>query len=114
MALTAEHLIVVGRGRLLRDQSVAQFIAEAGTETVIVRSPETGRLVRIIEPLGAQVAIAGDGVLEVTDMSSDEIGCHAAEARVTLLKLSPVRPSLEQAYMALSHDAVEYRAPAAR
>ena len=111
MALTAEHLIVIGRGRLIRDEPVADFIASASSETVIVRTPDETRLRDLL--LSDVVAISSDesGRLEVTGMSSDEIGYRASAAGLTLLELAPVQASLEEAFMSLTHDAVEYRAP---
>jgi ABC-2 type transport system ATP-binding protein len=111
MALTAEQLIVVGRGRLIRDTSVAEFIASASTRTVRVRTPEEDALRELLLDDGASVTTTEPGHLEVIGMTSDEIGYHAASAGVTLLELAPVEASLEEAFMALTHDAVEYRAP---
>jgi ABC-2 type transport system ATP-binding protein len=111
MALTAEQLIVVGRGRLIRDTSVAQFIASASSGIVRVRTPEQDALRELLLEDGASVASSEPGQLEVTGMTSDEIGYRAAAARLTLLELAPVEASLEDAFMALTHDAVEYRTP---
>jgi ABC-2 type transport system ATP-binding protein len=111
MALTAEQLIVVGRGRLIRDTSVADFIAGASTDTVRVRTPDQESLRDLLLADGASVASSQPGHLEVTGMTSDEIGYRAAAAGLTLLELAPVEASLEEAFMALTHDAVEYRAP---
>src|ERR1700704_17939 len=111
MALTAEQLIVVGRGRLIRDTSVAQFIASASSGIVRVRTPEQDTLRELLLEDGATVANSEPGQLEVTGMTSDEIGYRAAAAGLTLLELAPVEASLEDAFMALTHDAVEYRTP---
>lgn len=109
MALTAEHLIVVGRGRLIRDQSVADFIASASTGSVRVRSPQAAQLRDLL--LGAHVTVTSSkaGELEVHGLSSDEIGAQASVAGLTLYELSPINASLEEAFMELTHDAVEYR-----
>ncbi len=109
MAVTAEHLIVVGRGRLIRDESTADVIAGASRRSVVVRTPDEGRLRDLLLADGVEVASTDAGRLEVTGMSSDEIGLRASGAGLTLLELAPVRPSLEEAFMALTHDAVEYR-----
>jgi ABC-2 type transport system ATP-binding protein len=109
MALTADHLIVIGRGRLIRDMSVADFIAGASGDTVVVRTPDEGRLREVLLGYGVAVSTAEAGRLEVSGLTSDEIGGRAAAAGLTLLELSPIRASLEDAFMALTHDAVEYR-----
>jgi len=111
MALTAEHLIVIGRGRLIRDEPVADFIASASSQTVLVRTPDEARLRELLLSDVVAVSSAASGHLEVSGMTSDEIGYRAAAAGLTLLELSPVQASLEEAFMTLTHDAVEYRAP---
>jgi ABC-2 type transport system ATP-binding protein len=109
MALTAEHLIVIGRGRLIRDMSVDDFIASASTSSVLVRTPDDARLRDLLLADGVEVSSSVPGHLEVTGLTSDEIGHRASNHGVTLLELSPVQASLEEAFMALTHDAVEYR-----
>ncbi len=111
MALTADHLIVIGRGKLIRDEPVADFIASASGGTVLVRTPDEAKLRELLLSDVVAVSSAEQGRLEVTGMTSDEIGYLAAAAGLTLLELSPVRASLEEAFMNLTHDAVEYRAP---
>jgi ABC-2 type transport system ATP-binding protein len=110
MALTAQHLIVIGRGRLIRDMSVDDFIASASRSSVFVRSPDDARLRELLLKDGIEVSSPAPGQLEVTGLTSDEIGRRACAHGVTLLELSPVQASLEEAFMALTHDAVEYRA----
>ena len=112
MALTADHLVVVGRGRLIRDMSTADFIASASGESVVVRTPDEQRLRELLLSDVVSLTSTESGRLEVTGMTSDEIGYRAAAAGVTLLELAPVKASLEEAFMSLTHDAVEYRAPA--
>jgi ABC-2 type transport system ATP-binding protein len=109
MALTADHLIVIGRGKLIRDTSVADFIAGASGDSVVVRTPDERRLRELLLNDGVAVTSDAPGRVEVTGMTSDEIGRRAAAQGITLLELSPVRASLEEAFMALTHDAVEYR-----
>jgi len=111
MALTAEHLIVVGRGRLIRDMSTGDFITSSSPRSVFVRSPDETRLRDVLLADGVEVSSTEPGQLHVTGMSTDQIGYRASEAGLTLLELSPVQASLEEAFMALTHDAVEYRAP---
>jgi len=109
MALTADHLIVIGRGRLIRDMPTDEFIASASTHTVHVRSPEEARLRDVLLSDGVEVASSGPGELSVTGMTTDEIGYRAAEAGLPLFELTPVNASLEDAFIALTHDAVDYR-----
>jgi ABC-2 type transport system ATP-binding protein len=109
MALTADHLIVVGRGRLLRDAPMEDFIRSAPGRAVSVRTPDGATLAGLLAGEGVTVASAEPGRLRVTGMSSDEIGRRAAGAGVTLFELSPIEASLEDAFMALTRDAVEYR-----
>jgi ABC-2 type transport system ATP-binding protein len=111
MALTAEHLIVVGRGRLIRDVSVQEFINSASTNSVRVRSPQAAQLRDLLLQDGVSVASSVAGELNVIGLSSDVIGTRAAAAGLVLHELSPVQASLEEAFMELTRDAVEYRAP---
>jgi ABC-2 type transport system ATP-binding protein len=108
MALTAEHLIVVGRGRLLADMPMADFIAEAAPAVVRVRSPHAPRLRELL--LGDDVTVSSDGpgVLEVAGLTTDAIGDRAAAEGLTLHELSARQASLEEAFMELTRDAVEY------
>jgi ABC-2 type transport system ATP-binding protein len=109
MALTAEHLIVVGRGRLIRDVPVAEFIASASSNSVRVRTPDPIRLRGLLTGETVTVSSSAEGQLDVTGLTTDEIGLRAAAAGIALLELSPVQASLEQAFMELTADAVEYR-----
>ena len=113
MALTADHLIVVGRGKLIRDMPVDAFIESASSTAVKVRTPDDEQLRDALLEEGVRVSSARAGELEVTGLTSDEIGYRAAAGGLTLLELSPVQASLEEAFMALTHDAVEYRSSAA-
>ena len=109
MAMTADHVIVVGKGRLLRDQPMAQFIDEAHVERVRVRASDISRLAQLVQRSGATTSSDGE-VLYVEGLSSDHIGTLAAQARITVLELSPRSASLEDAYLALTRDTVDYRA----
>ena len=111
MALTADHLIVVGRGKLIRDMPTTEFIASASGDSVLVRTPDEERLRELLLPDAEAVTSTRPGHLEVTGMTTDEVGHRAAAAGLTLLELAPVKASLEEAFMSLTHDAVEYRAP---
>lgn len=109
MALTAEHLIVVGRGRLIADTSVREFTESASRNTVRVRTPQAVRLRGLLVGPGVMVTSVEDGLLDVAGMSSVEIGLVACQAQVPLAELTPVKASLEEAFMELTEDAVEYR-----
>jgi ABC-2 type transport system ATP-binding protein len=109
MALTADHVIVVGRGRLLKDQSMSAFIAESSIDVVRVVSPDRDRLSPLLAGAGAQVQPLGGDALEVSGLGSREIGSIAAQAGATLWELTPQEASLEEAYMALTKSSVDYR-----
>ncbi len=109
LALTADHVIVIGRGRLLREQSIADFISDAAGQVVRVRSPDSRQLADILAGDGVVVRDVAEGMLEVEGLSSDEIGTAAAEAALTLFELSTQVASLEEAYMALTEDSIDYR-----
>jgi ABC-2 type transport system ATP-binding protein len=109
MAVTADHVIVIGGGRLLRDQPMAAFIDDAAAETVRVRASDVGLLARLVEQAGGTVDRDGEA-LTVQGLSTDAIGTLAAQAAVTVLELAPQSASLEDAYLALTRDTVDYRA----
>jgi ABC-2 type transport system ATP-binding protein len=110
MAMTAEHLIVVGRGRLIRDVSVQEFINSASANSVHVRSPQAAQLRDILLGDDVSVASSAAGELDIIGLTSDEIGTRAAAAGLTVYELTPVQASLEEAFMELTGDAVEFRA----
>jgi len=112
MALTAEHLVVVGRGRLLADTTVAEFVRSAGRDEVSLRSPQAGRLRELLAGPGVEVASDAPGELRVSGVGAEDIGLTAAAHGVPLFELTPHRVSLEEAFMELTRDAVEYHAPA--
>lgn len=109
MALTADHIILVGKGRLLRDESMADFIAGASSDVVTVRSPQVGRLAPLLAGAGVTVRNIAEQTLEVQGLTSDSIGMTAAGAGITLLELANHAASLEEAYMALTEESVDYR-----
>jgi ABC-2 type transport system ATP-binding protein len=113
MAVTAEHLIVIGRGELIADTSVAQFIRRASANTVRVRSPQAARLRDLIAGPDVSVSSEEAGVLTVSGVESDRIGATAAEHGIPLFELVPQQASLEEAFMELTQDAVEFQAPTA-
>jgi len=108
MALTADHVIVIGRGRLLRDQSMTDFIASAGATRVRVRSPEAARLADILRRQVTMIDVIADGTLDIEGMTSDDIGIAAAGAQITLYELATQAGSLEEAYMVLTEQAVDF------
>jgi ABC-2 type transport system ATP-binding protein len=112
MALTADHLIVVGRGRLLADMPMDEFIAQASPALVRVRSPHATRLRELLLGDGVTVRSDGPGVLEVGGLATEEIGDRAAAEGLTLHELSAHQASLEAAFMEMTRDAVEYQAVA--
>ncbi|HEY3872124.1 MAG TPA: ATP-binding cassette domain-containing protein [Actinocrinis sp.] len=109
MALTAQHLIVIGRGELIADASVEQFTGQAAKPTVHVRSPQAAELRNLIAGQDVSVTSAQAGVLAVSGLDSDAIGTVAARNGITLYELTPQRASLEEAFMELTRDAVEYQ-----
>ncbi len=112
MALTAEHLIVIGRGRLIADTSVAAFVRDAAGGSVRVRTDDAERLRRELIGPDVTVDVLDGGVLEVTGLSSDRIGRIAADHAIALAELTPQQASLEEAFMELTRDAVEFQPPA--
>jgi ABC-2 type transport system ATP-binding protein len=108
MALTADHLIIVGRGRLLADLPVQEFIARASSARVLVRSPHAARLRDLLVGDGVTVSSDAPGVLEVAGLETEAVGERAAAEGLTLHELSARHASLEEAYMELTRDAVEY------
>jgi ABC-2 type transport system ATP-binding protein len=108
MALTAEHLVVIGRGKMIAETSVADFIAQSSGNSVKVRSPQLEALRNALNRAGAQV-LELDGALTVTGMEASAIGDIAAGHQITLHELSPQAASLEEAFMELTYDSVEFR-----
>ncbi len=109
MALTADHLVVIGRGKLIADLPVQEFIAQSSRQYVRVRSPQAARLGEALRAAGASVVTEPDGSLSVTGLAMAEIGETAGRDQVVLHELSPQAASLEDAFMELTHDSVEYR-----
>ncbi|BCL23064.1 ABC transporter ATP-binding protein [Streptomyces tuirus] len=110
MALTAEHLVVIGQGRLLADTSMADFIDRNSRSYVRVRSPQRERLLDVLHQAGIVAVESGEGVLEVDGGKAEHIGELAAQHRITLHELSPQQASLEEAFMQLTAESVEYHA----
>jgi ABC-2 type transport system ATP-binding protein len=111
MSQTAEHLIVIGRGRLIADTSVEEFVGSASADAPVrVRCAQLGVLRDALLGERASVASPEAGVLEVRGLSSERIGEIAAADRLVLHELTPLQVSLEDAFMHLTQDAVEYQA----
>jgi len=111
MALTAERLIVIGRGKLIADAATAEVIRLSSGTHVRVRSPQAEALARHIEDGGGTVTIDPGGALAVHNMTSEQVGEIAASNQVVLHELSVSSASLEQAFMELTEESVEFRAP---
>ena len=111
MALTAQHLIVIGRGRLIADTSVVDFVGRAGTCVVRVRSTDPDALAAWLRSPEVAVSPDGDGALTVSGLSTDQVGRVAGAAGIILLELTAQQASLEDAFMTATGDAVEFRAP---
>jgi ABC-2 type transport system ATP-binding protein len=109
MAVTANHVIVVGRGRLIAEESVTDLLERASGSSVRVRSPQAGRLRDLLTAPGVSVSSATEGVLIVRGASAGQIGDTARQHGIALHELVPQTATLEEAFMELTGDAVEYR-----
>ncbi|WP_036921623.1 ABC transporter ATP-binding protein [Propionicicella superfundia] len=109
MAQTADHIIVIGRGRILADAPVAEIVANAGGGATRVRSPQVDDLMGRLAERDVQVETVDPLTRIVSGVGAEEIGRVAARHRLVLFELSPLRSSLEDAYLDLTADAVEYR-----
>ncbi|MFJ9779645.1 ABC transporter ATP-binding protein [Amycolatopsis sp. NPDC101161] len=110
MAQTADHLVVIGRGRLVADTAVSELVRGEGT--VLVRTPDAG-FARLLVTAGATVREGAEASLVVSGLTSAEIGKLAAYHGVALAELTPQRVSLEDAFMDLTRDSVEYEGASA-
>jgi ABC-2 type transport system ATP-binding protein len=108
MALTADHLIVIGRGRLIADASVDDIVRQAAGSLVRVRSPEAARLGELVGGPDVSVVSPEPGLLEIGGLTSTQIGEIALAHRVLLSELTPLQASLEQAFMELTRGEVEF------
>ena len=109
MALTAERLVVIGRGMLIAETSVEEFTARYQSETVRVVTPTPQLMVSALSRAGIRPSVTHDGAIVVEGVPSAQVGELASQASLTLHELMPVRASLEDAFMELTSDAVEYR-----
>jgi ABC-2 type transport system ATP-binding protein len=111
MALTAQHLIVIGRGRLIADTGVEEFIAGAVRGAVRVRSTDPDALAALLGSRAAEVSRDRDSALTVSGLTTDQVGRAAGAAGIILLELTALQASLEEAFIDMTSDAVEFRAP---
>jgi ABC-2 type transport system ATP-binding protein len=110
MALTADRLVIIGRGRLIAQTSVADFLAAGGENYIRVRCADAAALAAVLTERGARVEHEPDGALRVAGASADEIGEAARVRGLGLWELSPQQMSLEQRYMELTRDVTDYHA----
>ena len=107
MAQTADHLIVIGRGRLLADESMSDFVRSMSRTSTVVQTPAAEQLATLLRASDAAVSII-DGRLEVSGIAASEIGDLAAAHHIALHELTPQQASLEDAFLALTADSVEF------
>jgi ABC-2 type transport system ATP-binding protein len=109
MALTADHLVVIGRGRLIAEMPVSDFIAQSSQQFVRVRTLQLNEFREAMQSNGATVVQEEDGALSVAGLNAQEIGDIAFDRQLPLHELSPQMASLEEAFMELTQDSVDYR-----
>jgi ABC-2 type transport system ATP-binding protein len=112
MALTADQIVVIGKGKLISAGSTAEFIAESSGQFVRVRSPEIDRLELLLRDKGAVIRREGDGALAVSALSAPQIGDLAGTNGIFLHELATQSASLEEAFMELTRESVEFHAEA--
>jgi ABC-2 type transport system ATP-binding protein len=110
MALTADHLIVVGRGEMIADMDTSQFLRRASKKVVRVRSPQAAVLRDLVLSEDVSVEVLEPDLLEIGGLTAEQIGEEAARNGVVLHELTPQQATLEEAFMEMTHDAVEFQA----
>ncbi|MGN6793253.1 MAG: ABC transporter ATP-binding protein [Streptosporangiaceae bacterium] len=110
MENTADHLIVIGRGKLIADCTVADFIADNSAQSVRVRTPQRGTMIGLAAAVGCAIREDGDGSLIVQGIDAGQLGDLAFEHEIKLHELTPVTASLEQAFMDLTAASFDFRA----
>jgi ABC-2 type transport system ATP-binding protein len=108
MAVTADHLIVIGRGRLLADCSTTEFIDLHSGQEVLIRTPDGAQLAELAGREGGRVTVGVDDRLTVTGLPAERIAELAAWARIVVYELTPQRASLEEAFMEMTAGSLEY------
>jgi len=106
----AGHLVVVGRGRVIADTTVAGLIAAASGDRITVRTTARAQAVTALAGAGAEVTATGSGVLKVSDLSSERVVAILTSHAIPFSEVTAHRATLEQAYMELTHESVEFRA----
>jgi ABC-2 type transport system ATP-binding protein len=106
---TADHVVVVGRGQVIADTSVADLIAAASDDRITVRTTARAEAMTALANAGAEVATSGPGVLTISDLSSERVVAILTEHAISFSEISAHRATLEEAYMELTRDSVEYR-----
>ena len=109
MAITADRLIIIGRGRLIADTTVEDLLKGRSGNYIRVRRPEAGELARLLKTRGAEVVRQDDDTLRITGATSDAVGELGRANGVTLQELSAHQVSLEERYMQLTSGSVDYR-----
>jgi ABC-2 type transport system ATP-binding protein len=110
MENTADHLLVIGRGKLIADCTVAEFIAANSQQAVRVRTPQPDLLTKLVAAAGGTVRENGDGSMVITGIDPTRVGDLAYDNAVRLHELSPIHASLEQAFMELTASSVQFHA----
>jgi ABC-2 type transport system ATP-binding protein len=108
VAVTATDLLVVGRGRLIASGSVEELILRASSGAVGVRTTEADRLASLLSGQGRRIQRIGTDALQVSGMDSAAIGLIAAREGIALIELTPQQATLEEAFMEITRDAVEF------
>ena len=108
MAMTADHLIVIGRGRIIADAPISEIISGKGQSRARVRTDQPQQLMRLLAADGISVEVQDHELLEVTGLPAREIARTALDHQIMVYELTPLQASLEEAYMELTKDEVEY------
>ncbi|WBB71307.1 ATP-binding cassette domain-containing protein [Micromonospora sp. WMMD1128] len=111
MALIADHLVVIGRGRLIADSPTTTLLRDRVPASMLVRAEGADAFAELLRGAGASVDVEPDGALRVHGLDGTGVGRLAARHRVVVTELTPVQPSLENAFIDLTRDSVEYAAP---
>jgi ABC-2 type transport system ATP-binding protein len=112
MALTAERLVVIGRGTLIAETSVKEFTSQSAFDAVRIITPMTESFIAALRDVGAVTTVEDDGSIVATGLTAAEIGELAADRILTVHELTPLKGSLEDAFMELTHEAVEFKTAA--
>jgi ABC-2 type transport system ATP-binding protein len=110
MENTADHLLVIGRGKLIADCTVDEFIAQNSQLRVRVRTPQPDQLAKLVATAGGTAHEPGDGSIVISGLEPSQVGDLAYENAVRLHELAPLQASLEQAFMELTSSSVQFRA----